>query len=270
MTDAQGTNVSFVGPVPEIYERYLGPLLFAPYAQDLACRLQIGPKARILELASGTGQLTRELLAVMEPGARLVATDLNLPMLEVAKQKIRDPRVEWREADASHLPFDTASFDEVTCQFGVQFFPDRVAAASEVRRVLKPGCPYHFSTWAGPASNPLARIAQQTAEACFPTDTPTFYKVPWGYADTRQIESDLRAGGFKTVNIQGVDLIGRAPSPDHAAMGIVQGSPMSNVIRERGTITVDAFTAVVAAALSRELGTGPVAIPMRAWIVRAA
>ena len=151
-------------------------------------------------------------------------------MLDVAQQRIRDRRIEWRQADASSLPFDAGRFDAVISQFGVQSFPDKVVAAAEVRRVLRPGGVFLFSTWAGPQSNPLARIAQQTAEACFPGDTPTFYEVPWSYGDTRQIESDLRAGGFRHVSIQPVSLVGRAPSADYAAMGIVQGTPMANAI----------------------------------------
>jgi SAM-dependent methyltransferase len=270
LSQTQPLNVSFIGAVPDIYESFLGPLIFTPFAQDLACRLQIGPRARLLELACGTGRLTRELVGVMEPGARLVATDLNVPMLAIAKQKVRDPRVEWLEADATSLPFEPESFDEVVSQFGVQFIEDKVAAAAQVRRVLKKGCPYHFSTWTGATDNPLGRIAQATAEACFPDDTPNFYRIPWSYHDTRQIESDLRAAGFKQVGIQDVTIIGRAPSSDYAAMGLVQGTPMAHVIAERGGISVDAFTALISAALSRELGTGPLAVPMRAWLVRAA
>ena len=269
MPDTEAVNTSFVGTVPENYERYLGPLMFQPYAQDLACRLLVGDQAQVLELACGTGILTSELLSMMESGVRLVASDLNEPMLEVAQQKIRDRRIEWRQADASALPFDAGRFDAVVSQFGVQSFPDKVVAAAEARRVLRPGGVFLFSTWAGPQTNPLAHIAQQTAEACFPGDTPTFYEVPWSYGDTRQIESDLRAGGFRHVSIQPVSLVGRAPSADYAAMGIVQGTPMANAITERRSITVDAFTAIISASLTRELGDGPLALPMQAWIVRA-
>jgi hypothetical protein len=155
-------------------------------------------------------------------------------------------------------------------QLGVQFIDDKVAAAAQVRRVLKHGCSYYFSTWTSVADNPLGRIAQATAEACFPDETPDFYRIPWSYHDSRKIESDLRAAGFKQISIQDVQLIGRAPSSDYAAMGLVQGTPMAHVIAERGGISVDAFTALISAALSRELGTGPLAVPMRAWLVRAA
>jgi SAM-dependent methyltransferase len=269
MPDTEAVNTSFVGTVPENYERYLAPLMFKPYAQDLACRLMVGDRAEVLELACGTGVLTSELLSMMETGVHLVASDLNEPMLAVAQQKIRDRRIEWQQADAAALPFDAGRFDAVISQFGVQFFTDKVAAATEVRRVLRPGGVFLFSTWGGPQNNPLAHIAQQTAEACFPGDTPTFYHVPWSYGDTREIESDLRAGGFRHVSIQPVSLVGRAPSADYAAMGVVQGTPMANAIAERHSITVDAFTAVISASLTRELGDGPLALPMHAWIVRA-
>jgi ubiquinone/menaquinone biosynthesis C-methylase UbiE len=262
-------NTSFVGTVPENYERYLGPLMFKPYAQDLACRLLVGDQAEVLELACGTGVLTRELLAMMEPGVHLVASDVSEPMLEVAQQQIRDRRIEWHQADAAALPFDAGRFDAVICQLGIQYFADKVAAAREARRVLRRGGVFLFSTWSGPQTNPLAHLAQQTAAACFPDDTPTFYELPWSYGDTRQIESDLRAAGFRHVSIQPVALVGRAPSADYAAMGIVQGTPMANAIAERRSITVDAFTAVIAASLTRELGDGPLALPMQAWIVRA-
>jgi SAM-dependent methyltransferase len=269
MTDTAAVNTSFVGTVPENYERYLGPLMYKPYAQDLACRQVVGDRAEVLEVACGTGILTSELLSMLEPGVHLVASDLNEPMLAVAQQKIRDRRVEWQQADVSALPFDAGRFDAVISQLAIQFFDDKVAAATEVRRVLRPGGVFLFSTWAGPERNPLAHISQQTAEACFPDDTPTFYHVPWSYGDTRQIESDLRAAGFRHVSIQPVSLVGRAPSADYAAMGIVQGTPMANAIAERRSISVDAFTAVIAASLTRELGDGPLALPMHAWVVRA-
>ena len=224
----------------------------------------------MLELACGTGILTSELLSMMEPGVHLVASDLNEPMLAVAQQKIRDRRVEWQQADACSLPFDAGRFDAVICQFGIQFFTDKAVAADGSRG----GCCGRAACscsarGAGRTDNPLAHIAQQTAEACFPGDTPTFYHVPWSYGDTRQIESDLRAGGFRHVSIQQVSLVGRAPSADYAAMGVVQGTPMANAIDERRSITVDAFTAVISASLTRELGDGPLALPMQAWIVRA-
>lgn len=269
MPDTQAENTSFIGMVPENYERYLGPLMFKPYAQDLAYRLVVGDRSEVLELACGTGILTSELLSVMDSGVHLVASDLNEPMLAVAQRKIRDRRVEWQQADACALPFEAGRFDAVISQLGIQFFADKAVAAGEVRRVLRPGGVFLFSTWGGPQRNPLAHIAQQTAEACFPSDTPTFYHVPWSYGDTRQIESDLRAGGFRHVSIQPVTLVGRAPSADYAAMGVVQGTPMANAINERRSITVDAFTAVISASLTRELGDGPLALPMQAWVVRA-
>jgi ubiquinone/menaquinone biosynthesis C-methylase UbiE len=157
MPDTQAVNTGFTGTVLENYERYLGPLMFKPYAQDLACRLLVGDQAQVLELACGTGILTSELLSMMASGVYLVASDLNEPMLAAAQQKIRNRRIEWHQADASSLPFDAGRFDAVVSQFGVQSFPDKVVAAAEVRRVLRPGGVFLFSTWAGPHSKPPRR-----------------------------------------------------------------------------------------------------------------
>src|SRR5262249_46580178 len=134
-----GSEVTrFVGPIPSLYERHLGPVLFEPYARDVALRLPAGTK-RVLEIAAGTGRVTRRLLEVLAPDAVLVATDLNEPMLDVAKQHITDARVQWQAADAQALPFGDAGFDAVVCQFGLMFVPDKIAALREMHRVLRPG-----------------------------------------------------------------------------------------------------------------------------------
>jgi ubiquinone/menaquinone biosynthesis C-methylase UbiE len=132
---------SFTGSIPELYERALVPLLFTPYALDMARRAAQRRPQRILEIAAGTGAVTRHLLQDI-PAAHIVATDLNPAMLEQARKAVDSPRVEWRQADAQELPFPDASFDAVLCQFGVMFFPDKVRAFSEARRVLKPGGMY--------------------------------------------------------------------------------------------------------------------------------
>jgi SAM-dependent methyltransferase len=265
MGDAPTSAAAFVGSVPDIYERHLGPMYFVPYAQDLARRAQIAPDARVLELACGTGLLTRELLRVLPAGATLTATDLNDPMLDVARRLVRDERVKWRQADAMALPFETASFDAVVCQFGVMFFPDKVAAAAEARRVLAAGGAYLFNVWGTHADNPLSRVAQQVVQDAFPTNTPGFYHVPWGYHDRRPIEDDLRRGGFKTVTIEQVDLIARSASAEHAATGLVQGTPMAAAVMDRG----DEITRRMAAAFRREFGEGEIATPTRAYVVTA-
>jgi ubiquinone/menaquinone biosynthesis C-methylase UbiE len=269
VADVTPVAPGFIGEVPEYYDRYLGPLLYTPCAHDFAGRVRLPERARVLELACGTGRLTRELLAVAGPEVRVTATDVAEDMLSLARRLVQDPRVEWRRADAVALPFPDRSFDVVVSQLGVPFFTDKVAAAAEARRVLGPGGQFLLSTWGRAEDNPFARIVQDVTEACFRADTPDFYSVPWSYGDRRQIEGDLRAAGFRDVGIQAVDLVSRAPSAEHAAMGLVHGTPMAHVIAERGSMSVAVFAALVSAALQREWGTAPLAVPMCAWMVVA-
>src|SRR5947209_11521630 len=119
----------------EVYERVLAPAVFQPFAVDLARRLSAWSPRRVLELAAGTGVLTREILAVL-PSVELTATDLNPAMVRFGRERV--PRAAWQEADAMNLPFPDGGFDLVACQFGVMFVPDKPAAFREVRRVLGP------------------------------------------------------------------------------------------------------------------------------------
>src|SRR5690242_6913191 len=137
----------FAGSIPALYERYLGPLIFEPYADDLAERVASGAPNRVLETACGTGIVTRALARRLPAAAELVASDLNQPMLDFAAGQLKDRRVTWRQADALALPFPDRSFDAVACQFGAMFFPDRVAGYREASRVLRPGGRFVFSVW---------------------------------------------------------------------------------------------------------------------------
>jgi SAM-dependent methyltransferase len=264
-------DASFAGAVPRAYHQYLGPLFFVPYARDLAHRLPAAARedARILEIACGTGILTAELAAAMGGHASLTSTDLNEPMIEVARWLVTSERVHFRVADAASLPFDVSSFDIVACQFGAMFFPDKVAAAREVRRVLEPGGTYLFNVWGTLEENPIARVAHEAVNGLFPSNPVTFYLVPWGYADREQIAADLRGGGFRDVAIETVDLEGCSPSAEQAALGLVQGAPVVHTIRERGTVSVEEVTRAVAAAFAREFGLGEIRVPMRVHVIRA-
>jgi ubiquinone/menaquinone biosynthesis C-methylase UbiE len=136
-------DASFIGTIPEHYDRGLGPVIFADYAADIARRAAAGSPARVLEIAAGTGIVTRQLRDLLPAGADLTATDLNPPMLEAARAKFRpEEQVDFRPADATALPFRDRSFDAVVCQFGVMFFPDKDRSYREIHRVLAPGGRY--------------------------------------------------------------------------------------------------------------------------------
>jgi len=142
------TDKVFAGSIPENYDRYMVPLIFEPYAADIARRAASLSPSAVLETAAGTGVVTRAVAPKLSPRASYVVTDLNQPMLEyAASRQAPDSRIKWRQADALTLPFENATFDLVCCQFGAMFFPDRSSAYCEAKRVLKPGGHFLFSVW---------------------------------------------------------------------------------------------------------------------------
>lgn len=145
----------FVGNIPQHYDQGLGPIIFVDYAAEMARRVAIHQPMRVLETAAGTGIVTRQLRNLLSAAAHLTATDLNPPMLDVARAKFRaGEQVQFKPADAMALPFADASFDAVVCQFGVMFYPDKDQSYREVLRVLVPGGHYLFSIWDAHAYNP--------------------------------------------------------------------------------------------------------------------
>ena len=260
-------DATFAGSVPDLYERYLGPLFFEPYARDLVRRVDARTGAALLELACGTGLLTRELLRVSPRDVVVTATDLSEPMLGVAAGLVKDSRATLRKADAMALPFDAASFDAAVCQFGVMFFPDKAAAAAQVRRVLRPGGTYVFNSWGSFGENPLAEVAERVVTESFPDNPPRFFHTPWGYADPEAMAADARRGGFADVRVDKVDIDGKAPSAEAAAIGLTQGTPMSAQLAERDPNAIRDVTARMASAFAREFGAAPLTVPMRAYVV---
>ena len=265
----QPVDVRFSGSVPANYERYLVPLLFRPYAALLARRAAGFQPRRILETAAGTGVVTAALAQAL-PDAEIVATDLNQPMLDVAAERVTAPNVEFREADALALPFDDGSFDLVVCQFGVMFFPDKVAGNAEARRVLRDGGHYLVAIWDEIERNPLSHLAHRTMQELFPDNPPMFMKRgPFSYGDTARIERDLRDGGFGEVRIETVELTSRSPSAHDAASGLTYGSPMRVELEEYGEDALDRTFAKFSAEAKAFEGPDGLEAPMSAHIVTA-
>lgn len=266
-------DARFVDSVPEIYDRHLAPLLFGQYSRDLATRLIAGerPARKVLEVAAGTGILTEQLARLLPADAAIVATDLNPPMLAVAQKRLHGnasgSRVEWREADATTLPFADGSFDAVVCQFGVMFFPDKPQSANETHRVLEPGGRWLFNVWGRLEENPIPRIAHETITGYFSDNPPQFYQVPFSMHDKETTRELVAGAGFSDVSVIPVRFTAEAPSARHAAIGMVRGNPVLAAIEERGTVGADEVIQAVAAALARELGDGPMRAPMLAYVV---
>jgi ubiquinone/menaquinone biosynthesis C-methylase UbiE len=260
----------FDGSIPEVYDRGLGPLIFEPYAVDLARRVLLPQRARVLELAAGTGRVTRHLRARLPAGGKVVATDLSEPMLERGRTLLGEgPDLEWRLADATALPFEDGRFDAVVCQFGLMFFPDKAAGAKEAFRVLTPGGRAHVNVWDTIEMNPLIRVADETVSKFFASDPPPFYKIPFSYPDPEALRALFANAGFVDVAVETVALTGESPSAAEAASGVVRGNPIINDLRERGTADVEEIERTVARVLAERFGDRPLRVPMRAHVLEA-
>jgi ubiquinone/menaquinone biosynthesis C-methylase UbiE len=246
MTDA---GPPFTHSTPALYDRLMGPLLFEPFATVVAQRAARLRPGRILETAAGTGILTRALHGEL-PDAVVVATDLNPVMLEIAAQRVESDRVEFRQADAMNLPFADGSFDLVVCQFGVMFFPDKVRAHAEARRVLRPHGRYLLVSFDRLERNPVPQAAGKAVAALFPGDPPAYMeRGPFSYADPDRIAHDLRAAGFVEIDVETVGLASRVSARD-AARGMVLGSPFRGEIERRDPSALERALDAVASALA--------------------
>ena len=260
---------AFTGTVAQLYERHMVPLIFEPYAADLSARAAALAPARVLEIAAGTGVLTRHLAAALPPASHLVASDVNPAMLDIARQLPTAPPVPWRLADAMTLPFDDASFELVACQFGAMFFPDKPAAYAEIRRVLVPGGIFLFNVWDHIDSNELAATVTEALALALPDDPPRFLaRTPHGYHDIDQIRADLAAGGFlREADIVTLPLRACAYSPAGPALGYCQGTPLRHEIEARAPGRLSEMTAVAAQAIGERFGVGAVDTRIQAHIV---
>jgi len=260
----------FVGDIPAHYEAGLGPHLFVDYAADLALRAAANKPARVLEIAAGTGIVTHALRDALPDSTHLVASDLNAPMLEVAKRKVAaDAKVEFQIADATALPFDDQTFDALVCQFGVMFFPDKDKSYCEARRVLKAGGHYYFNVWDSFDFNPFARITHETVRHFFKQDAPSFYTVPFGYHRIDEIKASLIKAGFDDISAHVLKLDKTIPDAEAFARGLILGNPIIEEICTRGISDPDTIIAAVTAALHRAFGKDPGRMPLQAIVFSA-
>jgi ubiquinone/menaquinone biosynthesis C-methylase UbiE len=262
---------SFIGNIPENYDRYLGPNIFVDYAADIAQRAATRRPARVLETAAGTGIVTRRLRDLLPANAHLTATDLNAPMLEVARAKFRpDEQVDFHPADATALPFGDGAFDAVVCQFGVMFYPDKGLSYRETLRVLAPGGRYLFSVWDSRAYNPFGRFAHDIAARFFPSDPPQFYSVPFSYHQIDVIKEALIEAGFTDINVAVVALDKMVRDVAGFARGLVYGNPLVDQIRARGGVDPDQVVDTLAQELRLAFGPDPGRMPLQAIVFSSA
>jgi ubiquinone/menaquinone biosynthesis C-methylase UbiE len=264
------TDTVFAGSIAQIYDRLMVPLKFLPWAEDMARRVAEVVPVNILETAAGSGVVTEQIARTL-PNATITATDLNPAMLEIAAQRRGLERVAFQPADAQALPFADDSFDVVVCQFGVMFYPDRIAAAREARRVLRPGGTYLLTVWNRLDRNPVSKILSDALARQFPDNPPTFYaRIPFGYHETARIEADLSAAGFTNISIDTLEHRHGALTAREAAEGMCRGSPLAAEIATHGDDAFDRAVDAGTRALQSLCGPdGRIDVMMSAHVVSA-
>ena len=263
-------DAQFAGSVPELYERYLVPLIFEPYAEDLAQRLSDLRRGTVVEVAAGTGVVTRALRRALPESVRLVATDLNDGMLKVAASRLSGGSVSFQQADAQQLPFEDGIADAIACQFGIMFVPSKAGAYREALRVLVPGGRFIFNTWEEVARNEATAIVARAVQEQFPNDPPRFFeRTPFGYFDVASIRSELEAAGFVQIEIETVEKVSQALSAEQVAVGLCQGTPLRGEIEARRADGLADATRAARSALQARFGDGPFENRMSALVVTA-
>ena len=265
------TDSAFAGPVPEIYDRYMVPMLFQPYADEMAARVVALRPTAVLETAAGSGVVTRALAPLLNPGTRYVVSDLNKTMLDIAEARQGGAAgLEWLVADALKLDFPDASFDVVFCQFGAMFFPSRPAGYAEARRVLRPGGTFLFSVWDKLTANVVTDVLWQAMKRRYSDNPPDFFeRVPHGYHDPDQIRADLTEAGFAEISIEVVTLVAEAASARDAAVALTMGTPFRMMLQARDPEGMAAATDDAEAALRARFGSGRISAPMQALVAVA-
>lgn len=260
---------SFTGSIPEYYDRYMGPAWFEAFGADIAARLPASPPGDVLEIASGTGIVTRQLRERLDPSRRLVASDISTAMLDYGRNKLAGhPGIEWHEADATRLPFADGEFGAVVCAFGVMFVPDKPALFREARRVLKAGGTFLFNVWDRMESNPHAVAYAAVMEALFPGDAEMRFTVPYDMHDPALLRRFLGAAGFREERIETRQCQVQGVSARELAEASIRGTPRSLLIEKRG-IPLEMVIDRIAAALARTGGADPYRGEVNAVVVEA-
>jgi ubiquinone/menaquinone biosynthesis C-methylase UbiE len=252
-------DAAFTGAVANMYERYLVPLFFEPYAKDIANRLMKRKLSAVLETAAGTGVVTRAMDELLPAHVEITATDLNPDMLNEGAQKKSNRDIKRQATDAMQLPFADETFDAVVCQFGVMFFPDRAKAYAEAYRVLKPGGIFIFNAWDDLIYNDFSRMVNDAMTNTFPNDPPRFLpRTPYSYHNEAQLAADLKNGGFKNApRFETINFRTTAESPNIAGMSICYGTPLRAEIDKHGPGSLEKAAAASSELIAQNLSAKP-------------
>lgn len=267
MTSSHST---FTGEIPQNYEKYLGPLIFQEYAEDLSRRIIVPDAGVVLETAAGTGMATRQLRAAIQNNVRIVVTDLNEDMLDVARKKFEShDNIEFQTANALQLPFDDSVFDAVVCQFSVMFFPDKLSALQEAARVLKTDGVFLFNVWDSFEHNHLIRTVNKTIAEHLPESPPDFFNTPYGYHEIDVIKNLLYEAGFGDLEISVLPRTSKAATAQQVALGYVLGTPVRLQIEKSAPGALSDIVDAVEHAVGAEFGNTNISAKMQAIVFQA-
>ncbi len=263
-------TTAFAGSVPTNYDQYLGPVLFEPYAVDLVKRIDTTSYHNVLELACGTGRVTKHLASMLPVDGSLIASDLNSDMLNVARNILPGERIKWMEIDAQDLPFGDEGFDHVICQFGVMFFPDKMKAFTESYRVLQPDGRLLFNVWDSLEFNPRSAIIKQVMEEIMGSEAPDFLsKGPYSYYNKNEITTSLRNAGFKNIQLEAVQKTAYYAFADDLIKGFVDGSPLNSYLVQQSPSLQKEIKDKLKQAIVSQFGETQIISPMQAIVCSA-
>jgi len=263
------TDSAFMGSISRAYDNYLGPILFEPFAQDMADRLPATTVQAVLELACGTGRYSKWLRRNLPKEANLICSDLNPDMLSIAQEHMIGQQVDWKIVDMQAISFPDQSFDFVTSQFGVMFPPNKLKAFTEVYRVLRPSGLFLFSTWDKIRYNGFADIGNRIVKQYFPDNPTAFYESPFCLHNAMEVRDLLEEAGFTDVKITMVRKKGIAESVSNAARGLIEGNPIYLAIMDRDPALLETIQNATEKALTEAYGDNPMVSPLQAWVFEA-
>jgi ubiquinone/menaquinone biosynthesis C-methylase UbiE len=262
-------TIEFSGSIPKHYEDFLGPMFFEPYAIEVSKRIDPSSVHIALELACGTGRVTRHLRNTIPSDAKLIASDISPDMLAVAKQKLQSANIDWQIIDAQDLPYDDNSIDVVICCFGYMLVPDKLKAYTEANRVLKKGRPLLFATWDKLEYNAASYVYRTVAKKYLEEPLPAAWNLPFSMNDDEELKKDLQQAGFSEIIIERAGKIAVSPTAKDAANGLARGGLIYNEIMKRNPAWVDEIEETVEKELAEKFGEAPVNAPMSALITKA-
>lgn len=248
------------------YDQFLGPLYFEPYAIEVAKRIDPAPVSIALEIAAGTGRVTRHIRERIPASAKLIASDISDEMLGEAKKKLSHLDIEWQNIDAQQLPFSDNSIDLVVCCFGYMFVPDRPKAFAEVYRILRPGGMFLFTTWDSLEQNGASYTSRTIAKEYLDGPLPESYNLATSMSDEAVIRPLLHDAGFSKIAIEKVKLFSVSPSAKEATYGLVEGGQIYEEIKKRNPAWIDEIKIKVEKELTEKFGAAPMIAPMSAVI----